>query len=146
MPLNSAAWWLEALQSWLWNWRSFVVSTRFGSAATNANPRATLLALLLYDGPQGTRCKQKWFAANKKDAVQIKNDRCKQKTNAANKKDALQAKKDALQIKNERCKQKRKPLQIKKTGALQTKRETIANKIGNRCKQKSKNRKEKRSC
>ena len=43
-------------------------------------------------------------AANKKDALQTKNERCKQKTNAANKKDALQTKKRTLQTKNERCK------------------------------------------
>ena len=33
-----------------------------------------------YDGPQGTCCKQKTIAANKKDALQTKNHRSKQKT------------------------------------------------------------------
>ena len=84
-----------------------------------------------YDGPQGTRCKQKTIAANKKDALQTKNavakwpvnrstlhfydgpqgTRCKQKTIAANKK-------DALQTKNDRCKQKRCAANTKRCGYM----------------------------
>ena len=60
---------------------------------------AVFSASRLYDGPQETRCKQKTIAANKKDALQTKNDRCKQKTCAANKK-------RSLQTKNMRSKQK----------------------------------------
>ena len=58
------------------------------------------------------RCKQKTIAANKKDALQTKNDGCKQKRCAANKKDALQTKKM-------RCKQK--TIAANKKDALRTK-------------------------
>ena len=80
-----------------------------------------------YDGPQGTCCKQKTIAANKKDALQTKNDRCKQKTIAANKK-------RSLQTKNDRCKQKtiaanKKICAANKKRSLQTKKM--------RCKQKN---------
>ena len=60
---------------------------------------------MLYDGPQGTCCKQKSNAANKKETLQTKKKRCKQKRNAANKKRELQIK-ETLQTKNECCKQK----------------------------------------
>jgi len=56
-----------------------------------------LTKLQNYDGPQGTRCKQKRNAANKKETLQIKKRRCKQKGDAANKK-------RTLQIKNVFCK------------------------------------------
>ena len=64
-----------------------------------------------YDGPQGTCCKQKTIAANKKDALLTKNDRCKQKMIAANKKDALQTKNDC-------CKQKRCAANKKRCGYM----------------------------
>ena len=98
------------------------------------------LQLSRYDGPQGTCCKQKTIAANKKDALQTKNDCCKQKTCAANKKRSLQTKKmrckqktiaankkHALQTKNDRSKQK--TIAANKKWSLQTKKM--------RCKQKT---------
>ena len=72
------------------------------------------------DGPQGTCCKQKTIAANKKDVLQTKNDRCKQKRCAANKKDALQTKNDCCKQKSCAASKKRS-LQTKKKDALQTK-------------------------
>ena len=93
-----------------------------------------------YGGPQGTRCKQKRNAANKKETLQTKKKRCKQKRNAANKRETLQTKK-------ERCKQKRnaankkEALQTKKgtaanikKGTLQIKKRNAANKKEERCK------------
>ena len=74
----------------------------------------------IYDGPQGTCCKQKRCAANKKDALQTKKKRCKQKRNAANKKRELQIK-ETLQTKNECCKQKTNVANKKRT--LQTRNE-----------------------
>ena len=41
---------------------------------------------------KGHAANKKTIAANKKDALQTKNDRCKQKMIAVNKKDALQTK------------------------------------------------------
>jgi len=49
-----------------------------------------------YDSPQGTRCKQKRNAANKKEMLQTKNTHGKEKrntANAANKESTLQIKK-----------------------------------------------------
>ena len=96
--------------------------------------------LISYDGPQGIRWKQKRCAANKKRTLRTKKgtgankeDLCaankkgkplqtKMKT-AAKKKTNAGKKKDLLQTENDRCKQKGEPLQLKKTGALQTKKE-----------------------
>ena len=110
---------------WLKNWReSFKPITKrsnrnhvitFDSHLKTALSDSLLLDTLLsdsYDGPQGTCCKQKTIAANKKDALQTKNDRCKQKRCAANKK-------HALQTKNMRCKQK--TCAANKKRSLQTK-------------------------
>ena len=81
---------------------------------------------IIYGGPQGTCCKQKRNAANKKETLQTKEKRCKQKRNAANKKETLQTKK-------KRCKQKRSAANKKET--LQTKKGTTANiKKKERCK------------
>ena len=73
-----------------------------------------------YGGPQGTRCKQKRNAANKKETLQTKKERRKQKRNAANKKEALQTKKGTAS-------------NIKK-GTLQIKKRNAANKKEERCK------------
>jgi len=54
-----------------------------------------------YNGPQGTYCKQRRQAANKKDTLQAKRARWKQKRRTANKK-------ETLQIKKERCKQRKR--------------------------------------
>ena len=59
-----------------------------------------------YGGPQGTRCKQKRNAANKKGNLQTKKKRCKQKRSAANQKGnrCKYTKRNAANKKEERCK------------------------------------------
>ena len=47
-----------------------------------SSPRKRINKLgVFYDGPQGTCCKQKRNAANKKETLQTKKKRCKQKKN-----------------------------------------------------------------
>ena len=96
---------------------SWWIGSPFQADARYTTSIYTLLCLS-YGGPQGTRCKQKRNAANKKETLQIKKKRCKQKRNAANKRETLQTKK-------ERCKQKRNAANKKE--ALQTKKGTAAN-------------------
>ena len=99
----------------------------------NKYAKHVIYTSFFYGGPQGTRCKHKRNAANKKETLQIKKKRCKQKRNAANKRETLQTKKES-------CKQKRNAANKKE--ALQTKKGTAANQepITSCCKYKKKER------